>query len=181
MGRRTLNPIALGSSLLAVALDAISQMQAQSKTPYPSMAALDQYLMPDRNAEIPLARSAAPDSISHDAKVLVLGPHGYETTVEGKKFLKEGKRSCNRDGTVTATTHCPERAGFSDRDQARKEDSIYRLCGHHRCGIRGTLCLAATQIKRGPAARVDFNDGREVKSVWICQDPSIVSGECHIR
>jgi DNA-binding LytR/AlgR family response regulator len=35
MGRRTLNPIALGSSLLAVALGAISQMQAQSKTPYP--------------------------------------------------------------------------------------------------------------------------------------------------
>jgi hypothetical protein len=40
--------------------------------------------MPDRNAEIALARSAAPDSISHDAKVLVLGPHGYETAVEGK-------------------------------------------------------------------------------------------------
>ena len=48
------------------------------------MAALERYLMPDRNAEIALARSAAPDSISHDAKVLVLGPHGYETAVEGK-------------------------------------------------------------------------------------------------
>jgi len=48
------------------------------------MAALDQYLMPDRNAEIALARSAAPDSISHDAKVLVLGRQGYETAVEGK-------------------------------------------------------------------------------------------------
>ena len=70
--------------MLVVALGAISQMQAQSKTPYPSMAPLDQYLMPDRNAEIALARSAAPDSISHDAKVLVLGPHGYETAVEGK-------------------------------------------------------------------------------------------------
>lgn len=69
--------------MLVVALGAIS-MQAQSKTPYPSMAALDRYLMPDRNAEIALARSAAPDSISHDAKILVLGPHGYETAVEGK-------------------------------------------------------------------------------------------------
>jgi len=48
------------------------------------MAALNRYLIPDRNAEIALARSAAPDSISHDAKVLVLGPHGYETAVEGK-------------------------------------------------------------------------------------------------
>src|SRR5580704_958525 len=83
MGRWTLKIIGLGSSLLVVALGAVSQMQAQSKTPYPSMAAFDQYLMPDRNAEIALARSAAPDSISHDAKVLVLGPHGYETAVEG--------------------------------------------------------------------------------------------------
>ncbi|MGA2745936.1 MAG: hypothetical protein ABSE44_14665 [Candidatus Sulfotelmatobacter sp.] len=75
--------ITLGSSALVMAMGAVS-MQAQSKTPYPSMAALDQYLMPDRNAEIALARSAAPDSISRDAKVLVLGPHGYETAVEGK-------------------------------------------------------------------------------------------------
>jgi len=70
--------------VLVVALGTSSPMHAQSKTPYPSMAALDQYLMADRNAEIALARSAAPDSISHDAKVLVLGPHGYETGVEGK-------------------------------------------------------------------------------------------------
>ena len=84
MGQRKLKIIALGSSVLVVALSAISQMQAQSKTSYPTMAALDRYIMPDRNAEIALARSAAPDSISHDAKVLVLGPHGYETAVDGK-------------------------------------------------------------------------------------------------
>ena len=84
MGRRTSKIIGLASSVLAVALGASSQMQAQSKTPYSSMATLSEYLMPDRNAEIALARSAAPDSISHDAKVLVLGTHGYETAVEGK-------------------------------------------------------------------------------------------------
>src|ERR1700729_99574 len=84
MEQKTLKRIALAGSVLVLALAAISQMQAQSKTPYPDMAALDQYLMPDRNAEIALARSAAPDSISRDAKVLVLGPHGYETAVEGK-------------------------------------------------------------------------------------------------
>jgi hypothetical protein len=84
MEQRTLRRIALGSSVLILALGAISQMQAQSKTSYPSMAPLDRYLMPDRNAEIALARSAAPDSISHDAKILVLGTHGYETAVEGK-------------------------------------------------------------------------------------------------
>ena len=82
--QRILKRIALGSSVLVAGLGAISQMQAQSKTAYPSMAALDQYLMPDRNAEIALARSAAPDSISRDARILVLGPHGYETAVEGK-------------------------------------------------------------------------------------------------
>src|ERR1700723_2834692 len=76
--------IGFASSVLAVGLGASSQMQAQSKTPYSSMAKLSEYMMPDRKAEIALARSAAPDSISHDAKVLVLGPHGYETAVEGK-------------------------------------------------------------------------------------------------
>ena len=84
MDRRTFKLIGLASSVLAVALNASSQMQAQSKNPYPSMAALNEYLISDRNAEIALARSAAPDSISHDAKVLVLGRHGYETAVEGK-------------------------------------------------------------------------------------------------
>jgi hypothetical protein len=76
--------MALASSVLVLELGAISPMQARSNIPYPSMAPLDRYLMPDRKAEIALARSAAPDSISHDAKVLVLGPQGYETAVEGK-------------------------------------------------------------------------------------------------
>jgi hypothetical protein len=31
-----------------------------------------------------MARSAAPESISRDAEVMVLGPHGYETAVKGK-------------------------------------------------------------------------------------------------
>jgi hypothetical protein len=47
------------------------------------MAPLEQYLM-ERDAEIALARSAAPDSISLDAEVMVLGQHGYETAVKGK-------------------------------------------------------------------------------------------------
>jgi len=40
-----------------------------AKTQYPHMAPVDEYLMPDRNAEIALARTAAPESISHDATV----------------------------------------------------------------------------------------------------------------
>jgi hypothetical protein len=54
-----------------------------AKTPYASMAPLDQYLM-ERNAEIALARSAAPASISRDAEVMVLGRHGYEIADKGK-------------------------------------------------------------------------------------------------
>jgi negative regulator of sigma E activity len=52
-------------------------------TTYPSMASIEEYLMPDRNAEIALARSAAPAAISGDAKILVLGWRGYETAIEG--------------------------------------------------------------------------------------------------
>jgi hypothetical protein len=67
------------------AIVATRPAQAQdSKTTYPSMAPLDQYLMADRNAEIAMARSAAPDAISADARILVLGRGGYETAVEGK-------------------------------------------------------------------------------------------------
>ena len=53
---------------------------------YSRMAPVDQYLM-ERNAEILLARSAAPDSISSDATILVLGREGYETAVQGKNGL----------------------------------------------------------------------------------------------
>jgi hypothetical protein len=47
------------------------------------MAPLDQYLMTDRDAEVALARTAAPKSISDDATVMVLTRHGYETAVKG--------------------------------------------------------------------------------------------------
>jgi hypothetical protein len=71
--------------LLVVMLGAACHAQApESKVKYLSMAPLEQYLMADRNAEIVLARSAAPESISRDAEVLVLGRHGYETAVKGK-------------------------------------------------------------------------------------------------
>src|ERR1700722_6114392 len=55
-----------------------------AKTQYPTMAPIDQYLMADRNAEIMLARSAAPTSISSDATVLVFAKSGYQTAIEGK-------------------------------------------------------------------------------------------------
>ncbi len=56
---------------------------AQTIARYPVMAPLNEYLMPDKAAEIALARSAAPPSVSADAEVLVLEPKGYVTAVAG--------------------------------------------------------------------------------------------------
>ena len=50
---------------------------------YERMAPLASYLMPDRQAEIDLARSAAPPAISLQATVLVLSRRGYETAEKG--------------------------------------------------------------------------------------------------
>jgi hypothetical protein len=83
--RRVLVFVASLSVALILGLIGMQRGHAQqSKKTYPSMAPIDEYLMADRNAEIALARSAAPDAISGDAKILVLGRHGYETAVEGK-------------------------------------------------------------------------------------------------
>ena len=51
---------------------------------YATMFPADTYLMADRGAEVALARSAAPESISHDAEVLVLGRHGFDVAIEGR-------------------------------------------------------------------------------------------------
>jgi hypothetical protein len=84
MKRKIIRTIALGSFALVVALGAAWQAHAQdAKAPYPNMAPVDQYLIADRDAEIALARSAAPESISRDAEVMVLGRHGYEIAVKG--------------------------------------------------------------------------------------------------
>ncbi len=48
------------------------------------MAPLDQYLIPNENTEIALARSAAPPSISDSAEVLVLTRNGYTTAINGR-------------------------------------------------------------------------------------------------
>lgn len=66
---------AMGASHVAVADDA-------NPSPYPAMAPIEQYRMA-RAAEIALAKSAAPASLSEHAEVLVMGEHGYETAVKG--------------------------------------------------------------------------------------------------
>ena len=86
MKREIVRTIALTVIALGVVLSAARPVRAQdsAKTKYPNMAPIDQYLMADKDAEIALARSAGPDSISRDAEILVMGRHGYETAVKGK-------------------------------------------------------------------------------------------------
>lgn len=57
---------------------------AGAAEPYAAMAAIELYRAPSRDAEIALARSAAPSSLSDDAEILVFGAKGYETAVPGK-------------------------------------------------------------------------------------------------
>lgn len=80
VGAIALKGIALGF-LLGTAWQTVAQ---DTKTSYTNMAPVDQYLMENRGSEIALARSAAPESVSRDAEVMVLGRHGYETAVHGK-------------------------------------------------------------------------------------------------
>jgi len=94
MQKKIVKLLALAFLLQVVLLGTIQQAQAQSENAYPAMAPLNQYLIPDENSEIALARSAAPKSISDGAEVMVLGPKGYTTAVKGTNgFLCVVERS----------------------------------------------------------------------------------------
>src|SRR5579863_9160383 len=77
-------------------------LQAQdAKSPYPNMAPVDQYLM-ERNAEITLARTAAPESISRK-------PRSWSSDRRATKLLSKGRMvSCvrwkDRGGRVLTTS-----------------------------------------------------------------------------
>jgi hypothetical protein len=84
MSATKVSTMAIRSFALLLMLGTTCPARPQDATkPYAKMAPIDQYLM-DKSAEIELARSAAPDSISHDATIMVLGRRGYETAVQGK-------------------------------------------------------------------------------------------------
>lgn len=73
-----------GSILVSMIVGISSSGVAQPQTSlYPRMAPIEQYQMP-REAEIALARTAAPESISHDSQILVLAQTGYEVAAQGK-------------------------------------------------------------------------------------------------
>ena len=63
---------------------AVLAQAQQAAGSYAAMAPLNEYLMADRDAEIALAKSAAPPELAKDATVVVLKKDGYATAVEGK-------------------------------------------------------------------------------------------------
>jgi len=84
----------VASLIFAVTADlAVASLTQDGKTPYPAMASLEEYLMPTE-AEIALARSAAPASVADSATVMVLGRQGYTIAVPGTNgFLCYVERS----------------------------------------------------------------------------------------
>jgi hypothetical protein len=72
--------LALASLLVSCAA---AHGQASQADPYPTMAPIAKYLMPSAAAEIALARSGAPPSVSADAEILVLTPKGYVVAANG--------------------------------------------------------------------------------------------------
>ncbi|MFZ0661943.1 MAG: hypothetical protein WAM66_04565 [Acidobacteriaceae bacterium] len=114
--------------LVFVACPICSRAQVE-KTPYPAMASLDQYLIPDQNAEIALARSAAPASISDAADVMVLGRRGYTTAVKGSNgFLCYVERSWAKDTDAPGFWNPKMRApNCFNRAAARSVSQIYLM------------------------------------------------------
>jgi hypothetical protein len=67
--------ISITSLVLVISIGFSVPKAAAQLNKYSTMAPVDQYLM-ERNAEILLARSATPDSISGNATILFLGQQG---------------------------------------------------------------------------------------------------------
>ena len=83
MQRNFFKLMAMSSLALILIVGSQPAVSQDTKTPYPNMAPLEQYLT-ERTAEIALARSAAPEAISRDADVMALGRHSYEIAAKGK-------------------------------------------------------------------------------------------------
>jgi hypothetical protein len=83
MQRNNISIVVIAIGTLVALFSPICPQAQVEKATYQNMAPLDQYLIPDEKAEIALARSAAPASISDKAEVMVLRRDGYATAVNG--------------------------------------------------------------------------------------------------
>jgi hypothetical protein len=76
------NTLACAALIVLLASSGAASAQEPTANPYPTMAPVARYMMP-RDAEIEMARSAAPASISAKATVLVMTKTGYDTADKG--------------------------------------------------------------------------------------------------
>jgi hypothetical protein len=103
----------------------------------------------DRVAEIALARSAAPDAISHDASEIVLTRHRYETAVEGG-YKNDSLSLSDREWTcpACATHHMRD---FNSAKNVKSEGLKVVAAGYRR---RKTL-VDCESVWRKPASQVE--------------------------
>lgn len=95
--------LAMSSAALVLGLAIPHFVQGQAQTSkYASMAPIEQYFM-SRDAEIAVAESAAPQSISKNATILVMSRNGYETATKGTNGF-----TCLVQRSWTAGTDDPE-------------------------------------------------------------------------
>jgi hypothetical protein len=77
------NAVPASVAALALILGGTTGVLGAAQSAYPRMAPLQQYLTPGGQAEVALARTAAPASLSAHATVLVLTRHGYQVAAKG--------------------------------------------------------------------------------------------------
>ena len=158
--------LAVLAFLVLVFLACSAGLPAQVEKPsYPAMAPLEQYLIPDENAEIALARSAAPASISEGAEVMVLRRDGYAAAVKGSNgFVCIVERSwakptddpefwnsrvraptCFNPASLTCDV---KRIGFADVQIFGPTEMNARYCRDREDGLRvpHRLCLVKARV-----------------------------------
>jgi len=84
MSTKLIQALVVSASLLFASAAAWNARAQDANASYATMAPVDRYLSADRDAEIALAKSAAPPGISGGAEILMLGKDGYTTAIAGK-------------------------------------------------------------------------------------------------
>jgi hypothetical protein len=108
----------------------------------------------DRDTEIAMVRTAAPEGISRDATVMALGEHGYMTAVEGKtSFVCLVERSWIPQRTLRASGIPSSVGRFASLHRRR---ALAPAAGKSGMSGEGSNHLSA----RHPPAGVDFIVGR---------------------
>lgn len=146
--RKTAMILALAGLPLFVLSGAIREAHAQAAS-YPTRAPLQEYLMP-KDAEIALARSAAPPAIADGATVMVLGRQGYTTAARGTNgFLCYVERSWANDTTAPdfwnpkiRAPNCFNRAAARSVTQSYLMKTRHVLAGKSKAEIARAIAAA---------------------------------------